>query len=95
MDQNKDQSNAFPNALFQNLSPEKLQFLMNFQNMEKPQETNQAGPFLNKTMEQAKQEGIQFSKDETSMIMELLMQNMPEQERKKAEILMMLLKNRK
>ena len=92
MDQNNQ--NIFNNPLFQNMSPEKLQFLMNFQNMQKQTDTSGAAPFLNETMNQAKQQGIHFTKDESSMIIELLLQNMPEQERKKAEMLMMLMRNR-
>lgn len=88
------EQNIFSNPLFQNLTPEKLQFLMEFQNMQKPTDTNNAAPFFMNTMNQAKQKGINFSKEESSMLIELLMQNMPEGERKKAEMLMMMLKKR-
>lgn len=86
--------NIFNNPLFQNLSPEKLKFLMEFQNSQKPNDTNSAAPFFMNTMNQAKQQGINFSKEESSLLIDLLMQNMPEAERKKAEMIMMMMKMR-
>lgn len=85
-------SNIFNNQLFQNLSPEKLKFLMEFQNMQKPTQTSQAGNFFANTMQQAKQDGIQFSQEESNLLIDLLMQNMSEQERQKAQLLLMMLK---
>lgn len=87
-------SNIFNNPLFQNLSPEKLKFLMEFQNAQKPTQSTQAGNFFTNTMQQAQKEGIQFSKEESSLLIDLLMQNMSDQERQKAQLLMMLLKKR-
>ena len=99
MDQNnqneQNNNNIFNNPLFQNMTPEKLEFLMNFQNMEKPKDTSSAAPFINETMNQAKKDGVNFSKDESTMIMEMLMQNMPEADRKKAEMLMMFMRGKK
>ena len=87
-------SNIFNNPLFQNLSPEKLQFLMEFQNQQKPKDANNAAPFFMNTMQQAQQQGIQFSQDESSLLINLLMQNMPEADRKKAEMILMMMKMR-
>lgn len=87
-------SDIFNNPLFQNLSPEKLKFLMEFQNMQKPNDTNNVAPFFMNTMNQAQEQGINFTKDESSLLIDLLMQNMPESERKKAEMIMMMMKMR-
>lgn len=86
--------NIFNNPLFQNLSPEKLQFLMEFQNQQKPNNASSAAPFFMNTMQQAQQKGIQFSQDESSLLINLLMQNMPEADRKKAEMILMMMKKR-
>ncbi len=85
-------SDIFNNPLFQNLSPEKLKFLMEFQSMQKPTDTKNAAPFFMNTMNQAKQQGIQFSREESSVLIQLLMQNMPEVERKKAEMLLRMMR---
>lgn len=88
-------SSLFNNPLFQNLSPEKLQFLMEFQNAQKTSDPNSAAPLFMNAMNQAQDQGIRFEQNESSLLIRLLMQNMSEAERKKAELLLMLLKNKK
>lgn len=53
------------NPVFQNLSPEKLSFLMNFANSKKPTEMKDMMPFLLGTLSSAKKQNIQFTKPET------------------------------
>lgn len=84
-------NNIFNNPLFQNLSPEKLQFLMEFQNQQKPKDAGSAAPYFMNTMQKAQDKGIQFTQDESSLLIQLLMQNMPEADRRKAEMLLMML----
>ena len=52
------------NPVFQNLSPEKLSFLMNFANSKKPTEMKDMMPFLLGTLSSAKKQNIQFTKPE-------------------------------
>ena len=84
--------NIFNNPLFQNLSPEKLQFLMNFQKQQIPNNTTTANNILMNTMNEANKKGIQFTQDESSLLINLIMQKMPESERQKAQLLLSMLK---
>ena len=49
--------NIFQNPAFQNLSPEKLQFLMEFQQMAKPSSMKDAAPFFMQSLKQAQEKG--------------------------------------
>ena len=84
-------NNIFQNPLFRNLSAEKLNFLMEFHNQQKPQDASSATPFFMNAMKKAQQQGITFTKDESSLLIQLIMQNMPEQERQRAQMLLMML----
>ena len=88
-------SNIFQNPAFQNLSPEKLQFLMEFQNMQKPSSTKDAAPFFMQSLKQAQNQGIQFSKEESSLLIEILKQNMSPQEQKKADLILRMMHMRR
>lgn len=85
----------FNNPLFQSLSPDKLQFLMNFQNQQKPQNINGVSALLSNTMNEAHKKGIQFTQEESSLLIQLLMQNMPESERQKAQLLISMMRKGK
>lgn len=88
-------SNIFQNPVFQNLSPEKLQFLMEFHEMQKPDNANQAAPFFMQTLKQAKNKGIQFTPDESTLLIEILKQNMSEADQKKADMIMQMMSRKK
>ena len=60
------------NPVFQNLSPEKLSFLMNFANSKKPTEMKDMMPFLLGTLSSAKKQNIQFTKPETELMISIL-----------------------
>ena len=64
------------NPVFQNLSPEKLSFLMNFANSKKPTEMKDMMPFLLGTLSSAKKQNIQFTKPETELMISILKQSM-------------------
>ena len=64
------------NPGLKNMSPEKLQFLMNFASKEKPTNIKDMMPFLLGTMNAAKTNNIQFTDPETEMLIALLKQNM-------------------
>lgn len=85
-------ANIFNNPLFQNLSPEKLNFLMEFQRQQKPSDAQAAAPFFMNTMQQAQKKGIHFSTEESALLIQLLLQNMPPNDRKKAELLLRMLR---
>ncbi len=87
-----DQSFFQNNPLFQDISPEKLQFLMNFANANKPTNTKDMAPFLMSAMQDAKQEGVSFSPDETDLIIEVLKQNMSPEEQRRADMIVALMK---
>ncbi len=81
--------------LQQNISPEKLQLLMelatnNSSNTSNPQAM--AGSLKNAS-ENVKSKGMDFSSTERDLIIEVLKQGMPPQEQKKVELLMQMMKN--
>ena len=80
-------SNIFQNnPAFANLTPEKLNFLMNFANAKKPTQMQEMMPFLMASMNQAKKENIQFTPKETNLLIEILKQNLSPEEAKKVEV---------
>ena len=89
MDQNFFQNNA----AFQNLSPEKLQFIINFANMKKPTQIQEMVPFLLASMNRAQKENIQFTPPESDLLIEVLKQNMTPEEQRKADQILMLMRN--
>ena len=78
------------NPVFQNLSPEKLSFLMNFANSKKPPEMT----FLLGTLSSAKKQNIQFTKPETELMISILKQSMSPEEAEKADKIIRLMKER-
>lgn len=83
------------NPAFQNLSPEKLQFLMNFMRQEKSNSAKDMMALLMAFSGKAKDQGIQFSDSETDFIAEHLMESMPPAQRQRARmILKMMRRNR-
>lgn len=83
------------NPAFNNLSPEKLAFLMNFANMKKPTQMQEMMPFLMSSMNQAKKENIQFTPSESDLLIEILKQNLPPAESKKVDMMMQLMRQKK
>ncbi len=83
------------NPLLKSMSPEKLQFLMNFASKDKPTEMKDMMPFLLSTMNTAKSKDIQFTDPETELLVSLLKQNMTEEEAAKADKIIRLMRERK
>ena len=83
------------NPAFNNLSPEKLAFLMNFANAKKPSQMNEMMPFLMSSMNQAKKENIQFTPSESDLLVEVLKQGLPPEQAKKVDMVMQLMKNKR
>ena len=76
-----------------NLSPEKLDFLMKFANMQKPSQMQEMMPFLMSSMSQAKKENIEFTPSESDLLIEILKQNLSPEEAKKADMIIRIMKN--
>ena len=81
----------FNNPIFQGMSPEKLNFIMQFANKDKPKNMNQAMPFLIANMNMAKKQNIQFSSNEVHLIAELLCKDLPPEEQAKVQKIMAML----
>ena len=75
-----------------NLSPEKLAFLMNFANAKKPTQMQEMMPFLMSSMQQAKKENIQFSQSESDLLINLLKQNLSPQEAHKVDMMLRIMR---
>lgn len=83
------------NPLLNGMSPEKLQFLMNFASSPKPSSMKDMMPFLLMSMNTAKSNNIQFSDPETDLLVTILKQNMSPEEAAKADKILQFMKNRK
>ena len=78
-----DQNFFTQNPDFQNISPEKLAFLMNFMNQEKPDSSRDMMTFLMSFVTKARNQNLSFTTDETDFIIQHLRQglNPAEQQR--------------
>ena len=74
-----------------NISPEKLNFLMQFANQNHSGNAKEMASELSQAASTAKKEGIEFSENER----DILKQNMSEEERKKTDMILSLMKNMK
>lgn len=82
------------NPLLNGMSPEKLQFLMNFASSKKPNDIKEMMPFLLGTLNTAKSKNIQFTGPETELLVNILKQNMSEDEAAKADKIVKMMKDR-
>lgn len=81
------------NPLLKGMDPEKLKFLMNFAQKDKPSNMKDAMPFLLANMNIAKKQNINFSKPEIQLIAELLSKDLSPAEKSKVNrIMSMMLK---
>lgn len=81
------------NPLLSGMDAEKLQFLMNFAQKDKPTNIKDAMPFLLTNMNIAKKQNINFSKPEIQLIAELLSKDLSPAEKSKVNrIMSMMLK---
>ena len=83
------------NPLLNGMSPEKLQFLMNFASSPKPTDIKEMMPFLLSATNSAKNKNIQFTQPETELLFQILKQNMSAEEAAKADKLIQLMKERR
>lgn len=80
------------NPALNDISPEKLQFLMDFasNNTDTKDAKSMASTIMN-AASNAKQNGMTFSNTETTLLIELLKQNMSEAERVKADKMLQMM----
>lgn len=76
---------------FQGMSPEKLEFIMNFASKDKPHNMKDAMPFLIAYMNSAKKQNINFSNTEVQLITEILSKDLPPNEQQKIKRITSLL----
>ncbi len=82
------------NPQLQNISPEKLQLLMNLAQNTSPAGSNpkDMAASLKNASDRASKEGMEFSSGERDLIVEVLKQSLPPQEQKKVDMMMQLMK---
>ena len=83
------------NANFANISPEKMNFLMNFAAQNKSGNAQDMSNMIMGAVNNAKQAGISFTPNETDLIVEVLKQNMSPEEQRKADQILMLMRTMK
>lgn len=81
------------NPVFSGMDPQKLQFIMNFANKDKPKSMQDAMPFLMANMSQAKKDNIKFNHSEIKLIADILCKDLPEAEKQKVDKVMKMLGN--
>jgi hypothetical protein len=74
------------------MDKEKLDFILEFAQKDKPKSTKEALPFLLAYMNRAKKLNLNFTKPEVRFISELLMQDMDPEEKARAQKLLNMLK---
>lgn len=79
------------NPLLNGMDSEKLQFLINFAQKDKPTTMQDAMPFLLANMNHAKQQNINFSKPEIQLIAELLSKDLSPSEKSKVNRIMSIM----
>lgn len=78
-------TNLTNNPVFQNMSKEKQDFLIQFSQAGKPQNKNAFLPFLMQYKRLAQSKNIQFDKNETQLLIELLCKNLPPKEKEQVQ----------
>jgi hypothetical protein len=73
------------------MSPEKMQFLLEFAAKDKPKNLKDAMPFLMANMRDAKDKNINFSKSEVQLICEILSKDLPDNQKEQVKKIMSML----
>ena len=90
-----DQNFFTQNPAFQNISPEKLAFLMNFMNQEKPDSSRDMMTFLMSFVTKARNQNLSFTTDETDFIIQHLREGLnPTEQQRIDRVLQMLRRNK-
>lgn len=78
---------------FQGMDQKKMDFLLSFATQKKPQNMKDALPFLFASMNQAKNQQINFSKPEVALITELLVRDLPKDEQERVRRVLSMLQS--
>ena len=79
------------NPNLKNMDADKLRFLMDFAAQNPTGDMKSMASVLMNASSSAKNKGVEFTSDETSILVELLKQNMSPEEQKKADQIMLLM----
>ena len=90
-----DQNFFTQNPAFQNISPEKLAFLMNFMNQEKPDSSRDMMTFLMSFVTKARNQNLSFTTDETDFIIQHLRQGLNPAEQQRIDLVLQMLRRKK
>lgn len=90
-----DPSILLNHPMLNNISPEKLQFLMEMTKQEKGSTPKDMAAALMAASAAAQKKGVGFDSSEMDLIVEVLKQNMPESDKKKADMILNMMKGRK
>lgn len=90
-----DPSLLLNNPQLNNISPEKLQFLMEMANQQKGSNPKDMASALMSASSAAQKSGVGFDSTETDLIVEVLKQNMSDNDKKKADMILSMMKSRK
>ena len=90
-----DQNFFTQNPAFQNISPEKLAFLMNFMNQEKPDSSRDMMTFLMSFVTKARNQNLSFTTDETDFIIQHLRQGLNPTEQQRIDRVLQMLRRKK
>lgn len=82
------------NPKLNNISPEKLQFLMEMANQPHGGTPKDMMSALMSASSTAKDKGVKFDSSETDLIVEVLKQNMSDSEKSKADMILNMMKKR-
>jgi len=82
--------NWMNNPLLQNMDPAKLQMLSALASEGAGKSKNEMLPFFMSAMSNASKKGIDFNADERALLVNVLMQNLPPAEKKKAETILQM-----
>lgn len=90
-----DPSFLLNNPQLNNISPEKLQFLMEMANQNSGSSPKDMASALMSASATAQKRGVGFDSSEMDLIVEVLKQNMSDADRKKADLILNMMRNRK
>ena len=90
-----DPSILLNNPHLKNISPEKLQFLMELAGQDQGASPKDMASNLMAASAAAQKKGVGFEASEMDLIVEVLKQNMSEGDRKKADLILSMMKGRK
>ena len=89
-----NQQKLLNNPQLQNISPEKLQLLMELAKNSAPNGSSpkEMAESLKNASDNAREQGMDFSQNERDLIIEVLKQSMPPEEQKKVNLLMQMMR---